>query len=107
MKKVVMLLENSINSRLCCHCGVCVGVCSTHAIVMEKNTLRIDVGQCVDCGLCVSCCHAGGYELSDLTLEDIKEIQVYGERLSKKVRPVMNVISYKLRIKISGKHQKC
>ena len=77
MKKAEMLLENSINSRLCCHCGVCAGVCPTHAILIEKNVIGVDVDKCVDCGLCINCCPAGGYELSDLTLEDIKEIPIY------------------------------
>lgn len=77
MKKAEMLLENSINSQLCCHCGVCAGVCPAHAILIEKNTLFVDTNKCVDCGLCVNCCPAGGYELSDLTLEDIKDIPMY------------------------------
>ena len=77
MKKAEMLLENSINSRLCCHCGICAGVCPTHAIMIEKNALSVDIDKCVDCGLCVNCCPAGGYELSDLTLEDIKDIPMY------------------------------
>lgn len=77
MKKAEMLLENSINSQLCCHCGVCAGVCPIHAIWMQNNVLSIEVDKCVDCGLCVNCCPASGYELSDLTLEDVKSIPFY------------------------------
>ena len=77
MKKAEMLIENSINSQLCCHCGVCAGVCPTQAILIEKNNLSVNIDNCVDCGLCVKCCPAMGYELSDLTLEDIKEIPKY------------------------------
>lgn len=86
MKKAEMLIENSINSKLCCHCGVCAGMCPTHAISIKKNVLNVDVDKCVDCGLCVQCCPAGGYELSDLTLEDIKDIPMYSaEAKDKKV----------------------
>jgi len=72
-----VLIENSINSRLCCNCGVCVGVCPTNAITIKRNAISVDVDKCSDCGMCVKCCPANGYELSDLTLEDIKDIPMY------------------------------
>ena len=77
MKRAEMLLDNSINSGLCCHCGVCAGVCPTQSIRIDKNVLTVNLEKCVDCGLCVNCCPASGYELSDLTLEDIKGLPMY------------------------------
>ncbi len=74
MKQAEVLTKESLEKNLCCHCGVCAGVCPTGAIKTENNVLSIDEGKCVDCGACLYCCPAGGYELSDLNLEDIKEI---------------------------------
>lgn len=74
MKKAEILLEKSIKSQLCSYCGVCAGMCPVHAINIGKNDIIIDVDRCIDCGLCVNCCPAGGYELTDVTLEDIKDI---------------------------------
>lgn len=77
MKRVEKLIEESIESKLCCHCGVCVGVCPVQAITIKKNVLDINIEKCIDCGLCLECCPASGYELSDLTMEDIQDIPMY------------------------------
>lgn len=77
MKKINVLQNNSINSDLCSHCGTCAGICPTKAIKCVNNELMLNEKVCVDCGLCVQCCPANGYEISDLTLEDIKDIPRY------------------------------
>ncbi len=76
MKTADCLKANSIKSNLCCHCGVCAGVCPTGAIVCENNILSVDANKCVDCGLCTYCCPATGYALSDNTLADVNGLQI-------------------------------
>lgn len=71
MKIAEDLLHNSILSQLCCHCGVCAGVCPTGAITCRQNVLTVDAQACVDCGLCTHCCPAAGYALSDHTRGDV------------------------------------
>lgn len=71
------LLNSSIKTNLCCHCGACAGLCPVGAITVNRNIVSVSSEKCVDCGLCVYCCPACGYRLSDLTLEDIKELPVF------------------------------
>ena len=68
------LQKKSIETELCCRCGVCAGVCPVGAISIDKNGVNIALDQCVDCGLCDFICPAEGYTLSDFTCEDVKEI---------------------------------
>lgn len=77
MKAVSTLQKNSIDSNLCCHCGVCAGVCPTGAITCQNNCLITDENKCVDCGLCTACCPASGYPLSDMSLADIQAIPTF------------------------------
>ena len=74
VKTVEYLLNESINTDLCCHCGACAGVCPVGAVTVQQNCLSINPEKCVDCGLCTQVCPAKGYVLSDLTCEDIWEL---------------------------------
>lgn len=77
MKTLDLLLEKSIESELCCHCGACAGVCPVDAISCNNNILSVDVKKCVNCGMCIKCCPATGYQISDTTLQDIKSYNTY------------------------------
>jgi ferredoxin len=46
------------NDDRCTHCGACVAVCPTGALVMNKETRMVDFDseQCVACELCVPAC---------------------------------------------------
>ena len=50
----------AVESKLCCSCGVCRGVCPAHCIGWTmKNGMyypNIDKDRCLDCGLCASVC---------------------------------------------------
>lgn len=46
----------SIDGALCSGCGVCVDRCQMDAVLMEKETARIDLNRCIGCGLCVPTC---------------------------------------------------
>ena len=77
MKTVEKLLKNSIDTDLCCRCGTCVGVCPTNAIQITLGAVSVSPEKCIDCGLCNAVCPAKGYELSDFTYEDIKDIPTF------------------------------
>ena len=51
------------NKDMCTGCGLCVSICTHHAIAMQTDVLcnghifpKIDTAKCVDCGLCVMKC---------------------------------------------------
>jgi ferredoxin len=53
------------NDDRCTDCGVCVGVCPTQALVLERPSMRVvfDPEECVVCGECVPGCPVGAMEL--------------------------------------------
>ena len=42
----------------CTHCGVCITICPTEALIMDKNTMKVifDSDKCIACELCVKAC---------------------------------------------------
>jgi Pyruvate/2-oxoacid:ferredoxin oxidoreductase delta subunit len=42
----------------CVECGMCTGVCATHALSVDRETMKVafDYEQCVACELCVKVC---------------------------------------------------
>ncbi len=46
------------NDKKCTHCGACVAVCPTEALVLERKTMKVDFHseKCVACELCVPAC---------------------------------------------------
>ena len=42
----------------CTHCGACITVCPTEALIMDKNTMKVvfDSDKCIACELCVKAC---------------------------------------------------
>ena len=46
------------NENKCTHCGVCVPICPTEALVMDPKTRKVDFfsDKCIACELCVKIC---------------------------------------------------
>jgi len=46
------------NETKCTHCGVCVTICPSHALIVEPETRRInfDAAKCIACELCIPAC---------------------------------------------------
>ncbi len=46
------------NDKKCTHCGACVAVCPTDALVLDRKTMEVDFHseKCVACELCVPAC---------------------------------------------------
>lgn len=47
------------DTRLCCYCGGCVGVCPTDAIRLEETKINIDSKKCTECRICERFCPVG------------------------------------------------
>lgn len=53
------------NEQRCTHCGVCVTICPTEALVLEPLTRRVNFydTKCIACALCVKACPVGAMEV--------------------------------------------
>ena len=53
------------NEDRCTHCGACVTVCPTGALVLETKTRRVlfDQNKCIACELCVPACPPSAMEV--------------------------------------------
>ena len=49
----------------CTHCGVCVVLCPTAALSVDRTTLQVlfDSGQCIACGACIRACPPRAMEM--------------------------------------------
>lgn len=49
----------------CTHCGVCISVCPTEALVINKDTMKVDfdASKCIACELCVKTCPVRAMEV--------------------------------------------
>ena len=46
------------DEKACVHCGACSGLCPTHALFIERSTMRVEFepSLCIACGWCVKGC---------------------------------------------------
>jgi len=46
------------NDDRCTHCGACITICPTEALIMDKSTMKVifDSDKCIACELCVKAC---------------------------------------------------
>jgi len=53
------------NDSRCTHCGVCISVCPTEALVINKETMTVDfdAAKCIACELCVKTCPVRAMEV--------------------------------------------
>lgn len=51
---------------LCVHCGACSGLCPTHALHIDRPSMRVqfDAGLCIACGWCVKGCPTRAMQLN-------------------------------------------
>jgi len=65
--------------RLCVGCGICLGLCTTHAIKLKATkgvlTVNFDYSRCTNCGMCIKACPA----IFNLYREDSKIADVLGK----------------------------
>ena len=64
--KVQLLSKDVVrNDARCTHCGVCVPVCPTDALVIEAASRRVlfDNAKCIACELCVKVCPVRAMEV--------------------------------------------
>lgn len=47
-----------IDSKMCCYCGGCVGVCPVDALTLNGTRLVV-AEKCNDCGICIKFCPVG------------------------------------------------
>ncbi|MCB2181638.1 MAG: 4Fe-4S binding protein [Desulfobulbaceae bacterium] len=50
----------------CFQCGACTGICPTHALYIERETMAVlfEPDKCTGCGLCVTTCPVRAMEVS-------------------------------------------
>jgi len=53
------------NDARCTHCGVCISVCPTEALSINKKTMKVDfdLAKCIACELCVRACPVRAMEV--------------------------------------------
>lgn len=53
------------NDDRCVHCGACVGVCPSGALIIERPSMKVifDAAHCVACGECVPTCPVRAMEI--------------------------------------------
>lgn len=58
--------EILIDEGLCVDCGLCTGVCPTHALTLDPETFRLKFGRsrCVVCEQCIAACPLGAISTS-------------------------------------------
>jgi len=46
------------NSTRCTHCGVCITICPTEALILDSHTRKVhfDDNKCIACELCIPAC---------------------------------------------------
>jgi len=63
----VQLLSKDIkrNEEKCTHCGACVPICPTEALVIDPETRKVDFygDKCIACELCIKVCPPRAMEL--------------------------------------------
>lgn len=63
----VQLLSKDIkrNEKKCTHCGACVPICPTGALVIDEKTRKVDFynEKCIACELCIKACPPRAMEL--------------------------------------------
>jgi ferredoxin len=49
----------------CTHCGVCISICPTKALVLDRKTRRVTFieDKCVACGVCIDACPPRAMEI--------------------------------------------
>jgi len=54
------------NTERCVHCGACLAFCSTNALLLDRETMKIvfDPEKCSGCGICVTACPARAMEIN-------------------------------------------
>ena len=64
----VQLLSSDIvrNDARCTHCGVCISICPTDALVIDSVTRKVNFNneKCIACELCVTACPVRAMEIS-------------------------------------------
>ncbi|MFH1479428.1 MAG: NIL domain-containing protein [Candidatus Omnitrophota bacterium] len=53
------------NDKICTHCGACVPICPTQALVIDPKTRKVDFynEKCIACELCIKACPPRAMEL--------------------------------------------
>lgn len=53
------------NERRCTHCGACVTVCPSGALVLDTRTMKVDFynDKCIACELCINACPVRAMEV--------------------------------------------
>lgn len=53
------------NEKQCTHCGVCVPICPVDALVVDKETRKVnfDKDKCIACELCIKVCPTRAMEI--------------------------------------------
>jgi len=53
------------DAKLCVHCGVCTGLCPTHALTINRPSMEVtfDPTLCIACGWCIKGCPTKAMQL--------------------------------------------